>query len=274
MTINLSLKTGLTLKNPLMVASGFAGYGQQSYRPLLDIATFGAIVTNPITLRPRSGAPHPRFVETTGGLILETGLQNPGVKQVIQQYQKRWARLNTPLIVHLPADDSAEISRTARALANLRTRQGEPLCAAIELGIPPETTPHEVYEQIQAVQFDCELPLFLKLPLTQALALLDDIPPEAIDGVVLGLPPIASAYSPSRAWVTGSLYGAGVHGLVMATLTTWVAHSDIPVIAAGGIHSPADVSAYLTAGAIAVQVDSWLFVEPQQVQTLATSYDM
>jgi dihydroorotate dehydrogenase len=96
-----------------MIASGFAGYGP-AYQRLLDLSAFGAIVTNPITLRPRPGPAQPRLVETPGGFILNTGEQNPGVKKVIQQAQKSWAALPTAIIAHLPADDPDDLLRTAR----------------------------------------------------------------------------------------------------------------------------------------------------------------
>ncbi|RPJ55510.1 MAG: hypothetical protein EHM12_12080, partial [Dehalococcoidia bacterium] len=70
-------KIGLSLANPVMIASGCCGYGS-AYRPLLDLSAFGAIVTNPITLRSQRGASQPRLVETLAGLILNTGDQNPG----------------------------------------------------------------------------------------------------------------------------------------------------------------------------------------------------
>ena len=99
-------KIGLSLSNPVMIAAGCAGYGHV-YQPLLDLSAFGAIVTQPITLRPRPGASQPRLTEIAGGFILATGEQNPGVKKVIQHHQKSWTRLATALIAHLPADDAA-----------------------------------------------------------------------------------------------------------------------------------------------------------------------
>src|SRR5688572_32661279 len=80
-------KTGLPLTSPVMLASGCCGYGEV-YGPLLNLAAFGAIVTQPITLRPRRSTVQRRLAETVSGFLLDTGQQNPGVRKILQQYTK------------------------------------------------------------------------------------------------------------------------------------------------------------------------------------------
>lgn len=265
-------KIGLSLANPVMIATGCAGYGQ-AYHHLLDLSVFGAIVTNPVTLRPRHGANQPRLVETASGFILNTGEQNPGVKKVIQQHQKSWAHLTTPVIAHLPADDADDLLRTARALAHLETPQGQNLLAAIELGLPHYARPHDIERWVRAVREGSPLPLLVKLPLGTLLEMVEAAADDA-DALVIGSSPLGAAQvGPDGPVVTGYLYGPALHGLALRDLQMVKSWIDLPLIAAGGIHSLADAQVFLTAGAVAVQLDSLLFIEPKEAEAIAYHFD-
>ena len=73
---------GLTLKNPVMTASGTFGYGEE-YAPFVDLNRLGAVVVKGLSLEPRSGNPPPRIMETPSGMLNAVGLQNIGVKDFI-----------------------------------------------------------------------------------------------------------------------------------------------------------------------------------------------
>jgi len=254
-------KIGLPLANPVMIASGCAGYGP-AYQRLLDLSTFGAIVTNPITLRPQRGARSPRWAETTTGFVLGTGQQNPGVRKIIQRYDKIWARLGTAVIAHLPAGDPDDLQRTARALA------GTGHVAAIELGVPAGAYPDELDHWTRAVREACLLPLLVKLPLETAANLASTAAASA-DGLVIGRPPLGAAVSAGGEVVTGHLYGPALHALTLHALRVIKDRVELPLVAVGGIHSLADAQALLQAGAKAVQLDSLLFIDPRQAETIA-----
>lgn len=255
-------KIGLVLANPTMIASGCGGYGT-AYQGLIDQTVFGAIVTNPITLRPRRGAPGPRLVETSAGFVLDTGLQNPGVKKVIRAYRQTWSRLGVPIIAHLPAADPADLHRTARALAGTDT------IAAIELGLPHHAVPFDLKPWLEAVQRDCLLPILVKLPLDRALELAEAAADAGADILVIGLPPLATALSSTGEPVTGYLYGPALHGLALHVVQSVKALVDLPIVAAGGIHTLNDAQAFLQAGASVVQLDSLLFIDPKSAGELA-----
>lgn len=262
-------KIGLSLSNPVMIAAGCAGYGQ-AYQSLLDLVAFGAVVTNPITLRPRRGPLQPRLVETPGGFILNTGEQNPGVKKVIQQAQKSWAALPTAIIAHLPADDPDDLLRTARALAHLEAPQGQTVLAAIELGLPRLAHPHDVARWIRAIQEGSPLPLLVKLPLGAPLGLAEAAAEAQADALVIGSPPQGTAQAgQGGVLVTGALYGPALHSLVLHDLQQIKSWLDLPLVAAGGIHSLADAETFLAAGATALQLDSLLFIEPKEAERIA-----
>jgi dihydroorotate dehydrogenase (NAD+) catalytic subunit len=264
-------KIGLSLSNPVLLAAGCAGYGPP-YQRLLDLSNFGAVVTNPITLRPRRGVDQPRLVETAGGFILSTGEQNPGVKKVIRQYQKSWAALASPLIAHLPVDEPDDLLRTARALTNLVTSQGQTIVVAVELGLPPHVRAKEVGRWVSAVQEGSPLPLLVKLPLGAPLEVAEAAADAYVDALVIGSPPLGTAQATlGEALVTGYLYGPALHSLALHDLQmirNWI---DLPCVAAGGIHSLADAQAFIKAGAVAVQIDSLVFIEPREAESIAKS---
>jgi len=256
-------KIGLPLRNPVLIAAGFGGYGN-AYQRLIDLSTFGAVVTNPITLRPQRGSLQPRVVEMKAGFILNSGQQNPGVKQVIRQYSKVWIRLGVPVIAHLPADEPDDLRRTARALT------GTEAITAIELGLPPEATAGETEHWIKAVREGSELPLLVKLPFKWAAELAEVVATTAADTLVIAAPPIGAAYPPQGGkMVRGNLYSPALHSLVLETVQAVRELVELPLIAAGGIHSVADARAFFDAGAMAVQIDSLLLVDPQAVYDIA-----
>jgi dihydroorotate dehydrogenase len=89
---------------------------------------------------------------------------------------------------------------------------------------------------------------------------------------VIGAPPLGSAFLPdSKQVVTGPLYGPALHSLVLHDLRRFH-HLNLPRLAVGGIHSIADVKAYFEAGATAVQLDTVLFIDPNQAEAIARAF--
>lgn len=258
-------KIGLSLSNPVMIAAGCCGYGP-AYRHLIDLSAFGALVTNPITLRPRRGTSQPRLVETKAGFILDTGAQNPGVKKVIQQYSKSWLGSEAPIIAHLPADEPDDLQRTARALTSTEA------VAAIELGLPDEAAPRDVEHWIRAIREGCMLPLLVKLPLGAAVEMAEVVANALADVLVIGSPPLGAALSPANGkMVSGYLYGPALHSMTLHNVQIIREFVDLPIIAAGGIHSLADTQAFLATSAGAVQIDTLLFIEPKSAYEIAVA---
>lgn len=264
-------KIGLSLTNPVMIASGFCGYGD-AYQKFFDTSLLGAVVTQPITLRPRQGTAQPRLAETKAGFILNTGQQNPGVKKVISQYKNKWPRLGIRVIAHLPADMPNDLMRTARALASIKSAQGHPVLAAIELGLPYHTMPQEVKDWIKALQDGTELPILVKLPLGISPDIAEIAVTHNADALVIGTPPLGAAVSPMQAkFVTGAQYGPALHSLTLHELQVYRGIG-VPLVAVGGIHSTDDARAFLNAGALAVQLDSLLFIDPMSAYQIAQAF--
>jgi dihydroorotate dehydrogenase (NAD+) catalytic subunit len=250
-------KRGLSLKGPVMPATGTLGYSD-AYRRLIPLETLGALVTNPITARPRRGAPHPRAVRISGGLLMHTGLHNPGVQAVIRQEFKRWERSPVPVIAHVAGVNVDEAMTCVERLSEAE------VVAGIELGLPDSLTVEEALDVVAAVRETCPLPLIVKLPLWRANDLALPIADLGnVDALTVAAPPRGTVWHDGRA-VTGRLYGPGTFPQALWVLRQVVAQVGvaIPLIGCGGIHSTHDAVAMLKSGATAVQVDSFIWKDP------------
>jgi dihydroorotate dehydrogenase (NAD+) catalytic subunit len=254
-------KIGLSVCCPLMPAAGYFGYGAE-YAGLIDASRLGAIVTNPVSLRPKRGAAQPRLVELSEGCILDVAGQNPGVRQVIRRYAGAWRRLGVPVIVHLAPDAPSDVARTARALATTGA------VAGLEVGLPDGVVPAGAGDMVEAAR-EGELPVLACLPLTNRTDVAVACVEAGADALVVAAPPVAAAYHPSGRLVTGRLYGRLVHALVLPLLRQLRSAVSLPLVASGGVHDLAGVRAYLAAGAVAVQVDSAIFRDPSLLARLA-----
>ena len=236
-------KNDLYLDKPLMNAAGTLGFAPAPKGPL-DLSGLGAFVTNPVSRGPRTPARGTRFKPYPGGFLLHSGLPNPGLRAVIQQNGKRWARAAVPVIVHLLA---LEPSSLARMIERLEGFEG---VMALEIGLPPDVDPDTAFDFAQAAIG--ELPAILRLPLEQAEALAPAVIAAGASAVSLGAP------RGKLEGLRGRMYGPGVFPLALRAVEK-LAGSGIPVIGAGGVYQPRDMEAMLGAGAFAVQVDAVLW---------------
>ena len=253
-------KTGLALKNPLMIASGFGGYGLELSR-MYDISRLGAIVTAPVSLHPWPGSSQPRLKEVAAGYLLHTGDQNPGLRQVLRQYAKAWASWDTAVIVRLAGASADEYATLAARLENVEG------VAGLELKLTQAGKGQEeiaaAQELLRAVRQATALPLLAVLPLPVAGGLPEAAVEAGADALVVAAPTQGTLLiTQERAPFTGELYGAGLLPLSLHELHRIAQRVSAPLIGRGGIHSADDALAYLLAGASAVQVDSAILRQP------------
>src|ERR1700731_1924744 len=105
---------GLTLRGPVLAASGTFGYGTGG--PLLERRALGGMVSKGIFLRPREGTPPPRIAETPSGMLNAIGLQGPGVEGLVRDYAPRWAEWDFPVFVNINGETAAEYGELAARL--------------------------------------------------------------------------------------------------------------------------------------------------------------
>lgn len=242
------LRPEFDLATPWMNAAGTLGFAPPASLPQLQPP--GAFVTNPVSLHHRTPAGSRAALPYSGGVLLHSGLVNPGLRQLLKKYAPRWQRSSLPIWVHLLGDTPEEIHSLARQLESVEG------VSAFEVGLPPHAAPTLYLEMLSAASG--ELPVAAHLPLNAASAdWLDLLPTSAASGVVLGAPRglLPGAHGEL---VAGRLYGAGLLPQVLAAIQLLLP-LHMPLIAGAGIFSVASGQACLGAGAQAVQVDTALW---------------
>ncbi len=247
-------KRSLTLLHPLILASG--DMNLPSTAPL----AVGAVVTAPLTLHARRGAPPPRVAEVPGGCLIRTGAANIGLTRALRENQRTWAARPYPIVVAFAAQGARDWGIMAGRL------EGVAGVAAIELHLNPKIS---ATDAIRATRAATELPLLAKLDLDSPLEVASDCVAAGANALVVGRSPRGMAHAAGRAWY-GRLYAPSVKPLALRAVADIAARNlDAPIIGCGGIHSADDARDFLAAGAVAVEVDSAVWVDPQIITRMA-----
>lgn len=265
MTIEItrSGKESLFINTPVMPASGIFGFGDV-YRGIIDIEHLGALVTNPVTYQPWHAANGTRVIPLDAGVLVHTGLPNPGISKVLSHYRTAWSKLPVPVIMHIVATTPDQVARCASRI------EAEDVVAGIELGLNDDTGPHAAEDFVEAAIRYTEKPLLVRLPMQSAYELAEPVANAGAGGLVISAPPRGTARDPySGKLVPGRIYGPLVKPMALRIVGHLAGRIDIPIVGAGGIHSPADARDFLEAGARAVQVDAVTWVEPKMLEIIA-----
>jgi dihydroorotate dehydrogenase (NAD+) catalytic subunit len=262
-------RTGLRLRNPILVAAGCAGYGPE-VAAAVDLGALGAIVTRTTTLRPRDGSPAPRLVERAGAVVWATGLPNPGIDAVLERYAPAWPTLPTAVVVSIGGEAAGEVGELVRRLEDVSG------VAALELDLahlrpgPPDPAPMAAL--VAAARRATERPLVVKLPYVEdprrlGRAVVDAgadalAGPGGLRGRVLGAAGGRLARPPALGVGRGFLAGPVLLPLSLDFVAELAAGVRIPVVGLGGVRSVDDVLDYLAAGASAVGVGTAALADP------------
>jgi len=240
------MKRDLYFSKPLMNAAGTLGFSPD-FRSLGDfgsLKSFGAFVTNPISLRPRLPTSQPDIIQFPGGFLLHTGLPNPGLSSVIKKHSARWDRSNIPVIVHLMADRPEETRQMVQGLENVEN------VMAVELGFAPLLSNDIIVLTLEMCVG--EIPLIFSLPAEQILSLGPKLIQHGADAISIATP--RGAIVNGENLVTGRIYGQAIFPRALE-----IVHSakmiSLPIIGAGGVWTEKDAADMLSAGALAVQMD-------------------
>ncbi len=274
---------GLTLKNPVLTASGTVGFGEE-YVPYLDLAGLGALVVKTVTLKPRAGNPSPRTTETPAGVINAVGLQNPGVEALVRDILPRLARFDVPVIVSIAGETVDEYARLAGRL------DGVPGIAALEVniscpnvragGIAFGTEPSMTAEVVRRVRENTRLPVIAKLSPNvtdirtialaaagagaDALSLINTLSAMVID---------VERRRPLLGNVFGGLSGPAVRPVAVRAVWQVYRAVDLPLIGMGGIMTARDALEFILAGARAVAVGTANLVNPGAAAEVAAGLE-
>jgi len=281
---NLKVNIGsLELKNPVMVASGTFGYGEE-YSPYIDLNSLGAIVVKGISLNPMEGNPPPRIWETPSGLLNSIGLQNIGVKAFIKERLPSLRGLDTRIIVNIFGTTLKEYVKVTERLSEVSGIDGLELnisCPNLKkggmtFGIDPKST-KMIVSMVRRV---CPYILIVKLSpnvtdITEfgkiaegegadAVSLINTIPGMAID---------IETKRPRLSTITGGLSGPAIRPIALRMVWQVARAVKLPIIGMGGISSTEDALEFILAGATAIAVGTANLFNPNITSEIISGLD-
>ena len=266
----------LTLKNPVMTASGTFGYGAE-YEEFFPVDKLGAVVVKGIAPWPSHGNPTPRVAEVVGGMLNAIGLQGPGIDAFLtgEHYLPHLKKTGATVIVNIwgktPEDYAYVAERLEAEKDSIAALEINVSCPNVkEGGLAFGTDPKAMASVVSAVRRATSIPLITKLSPnvsriadfalaaqdagSDILSLINTIPAMAID---------VETRRPKIANVTGGMSGPAVKPVAIKLVYEAAKSVSIPIIGMGGIMNGLDAVEFLLAGASAVAVGTAIFADPR-----------
>ena len=263
---------GLSLKNPVMTASGTFGYGIE-FADLVNLEDIGGIIVKGTTLNPREGNDYPRMAETPSGMLNCVGLQNKGVDYFCQHIYPEIKDINTNMIVNVSGsspDDYAECASRIDALDNIPAIELNISCPNVKQGgMAFGVTTKGAYEVVKAVREAYHKTLIVKLSpnvtsITDIAKVVEDAGADAVSliNTLMGMVIDTERRKPLLSIGTGGLSGPAVKPVAVRCVWQVAKAVRIPVIGLGGIMNAKDAIEFLMAGACAIEIGTANFIAP------------
>ena len=263
---------GLTLKNPVMTASGTFGYGEE-YSDFIDLSQLGGILVKGTTLNHREGNPYPRMAETPSGMLNAVGLQNKGIDYFVETIYPRIKDIDTNIIVNVSGstiEDYCAVAERVNALENIpaielnvscpNVKQGGMAFGVTTTGIEQVVSAvRKVYDKHLIVKLSPNVTSIADLALAAEASGADSV---SLINTLLGMAIDAEKRRPKLSTVTGGLSGACVKPIALRMVWQVAKAVKIPVIGLGGISSATDAIEFLLAGASAIEIGTANFIDP------------
>ena len=263
---------GLTIKNPVMTASGTFGYGLE-YGDFIDLNRLGGVLVKGTTLHPRQGNPYPRMAETPSGMLNAVGLQNKGVDYFCEHIYPTISGYDTAMIVNVSGsqvEDYIETAEKINALERIPAIELNISCPNVkEGGMAFGVTCAGAASVVRAVRAVYDKTLIVKLSpnVTDITEIARAVEAEGADSIsmintLLGMAIDAEKRRPVLSTITGGLSGPAVKPIALRMVWQTAQTVKVPIIGMGGIASATDAIEFLLAGASAVEVGTYNFVDP------------
>ena len=263
---------GLTIKNPVMTASGTFGYGLE-YGDFIDLNRLGGVLVKGTTLHPRQGNPYPRMAETPSGMLNAVGLQNKGVDYFCEHIYPTISGYDTVMIVNVSGsqvEDYIETAEKINALEGIPAIELNISCPNVkEGGMAFGVTCAGAASVVRAVRAVYDKTLIVKLSpnVTDITEIARAVEAEGADSIsmintLLGMAIDAEKRRPVLSTITGGLSGPAVKPIALRMVWQTAQAVKVPIIGMGGIASAKDAIEFLLAGASAVEVGTYNFVDP------------
>jgi len=271
--MDLSVRIGsLTLRNPLIAASGCFGYGTE-YAEMVDLSSLGGVAVKGLFLAEREGHPPPRIVETPAGMLNAIGLQGIGVHRFIAEKLPRLRELGARNVINIcgsTLDEYVELARILSDVEGVAALELNISCPNIkEGGITFGCSLHGTADVVGAVRAATRLPVIPKLTpnVTDISAIAKAAEDAGADAVSLVNTFLAMAIDvetrrPKLSNIVGGLSGPAIRPIAVRMVYECRQKIRIPIIGMGGIASASDALEFIIAGASAVQVGTANFADP------------
>ena len=272
--VDLSVKIGsLTLKNPVMTASGTFGYGEE-FADFIDLNRLGGIIVKGTTLNPRQGNPYPRMVETPSGMLNAVGLQNKGVDYFAANIYPRIKDIDSNIIVNVSGasvDDYVGVAERLVGLDKVPAIEVNISCPNVKQGgMAFGTTCSGAESVVSAVRKAWDRTMIVKLSpnVTDIAEIARAAEAAGADAVsltntFLGMAIDVEKRRPYLSTITGGLSGACIRPIAVRMVWQVAKAVNIPVVGLGGIMTGRDAIEFMLAGATAVQMGTTNFIDPQ-----------
>ena len=265
--------SSLDLDNPLIPASGCYGFGQD-FAPLYDLNILGSISFKGTTVEPREGNALPRIAECPMGMLNSVGLQNPGVKVVVEEELPALKKIfHKPLVANISGFSFEEFSILAEEMdkvENVGLLEVNISCPNVHNGgMAFGTDTKNVAEVCKRVKEKTKKPVYMKLSpnVTDITEMAKAAEAAGADGIslintLLGMRIDIKRRRPVLANKVGGYSGPGVFPIALRMVYQVRKAVQIPIIGMGGIASAEDVIEMMMAGASAVEIGAENLVHP------------
>lgn len=272
--IDLSVNIGpLKLKNPIMLASGTVGYGNE-ISEFVDLSKIGAIITKSISLKPRKGNPPQRITETPSGMLNAIGLANVGLEEFVKNKIPFLQNLGSTLICNIAASSIEEYEECVDILTSQETIKGFEInvsCPNVkEGGLIFGNDVKAVGRITEKVRAKTNKPVIIKLsPNTSNIAdFAEVVKKEGGDAVSAINTLVGTSFDiytkkPKIKNITGGLSGPAIKPVALAKVLEINRKVDIPIIGIGGISNWKDAVEFMIVGASAFQLGTVNFINPK-----------
>ncbi|MHB8580478.1 MAG: dihydroorotate dehydrogenase [Ignavibacteriaceae bacterium] len=288
--IDLSVTIGsLKLRNPVLLASGTVGYGNEMSE-FIDLNKIGGIVTKSLSLKPRKGNPPQRIVETPAGMLNAIGLANVGVEVFLKEKIPFLKNFDVPLICNIAASSIEEYVECTKILTSEDTIKAFEInvsCPNVkEGGLQFGNDIHAVGKITGKVKARTNKPVIIKLsPNVSYIAEFAKVVKEEGGDAVSAINTLVGTSfniftkRPKLYNITGGLSGPAIKPVALAKVLEIKRSVDIPIIGIGGIMNWKDVVEFMIAGSSAIQIGTANFINPntadeiiKELENYCTSY--
>ena len=265
--------SSLELDNPLIPASGCYGFGQD-FAPLYDLNILGSISFKGTTVEPREGNALPRIAECPMGMLNSVGLQNPGVKVVVEEELPALKKIfHKPLVANISGFSFEEFSILAEEMdkvENVGLLEVNISCPNVHNGgMAFGTDAKNVAEVCKRVKEKTKKPVYMKLSpnVTDITEMAKAAEAAGADGIslintLLGMRIDIKRRRPVLANKVGGYSGPAIFPIALRMVYQVRKAVQIPIIGMGGIASAEDVIEMMMAGASAVEIGAENLVHP------------